>query len=118
MLRAERILAGRDRTGVISGLLLTLAGASSDITSLDYMLSRIGIEPVRKILLQHALAGLEVESVEASGFYNFSQLREESWEAFVTGVQREYGGLERFVTDKLEISKEDLARIKANLRTV
>lgn len=110
-----RATAGRDRTGVVSGLLLTLANASSDVVSLDYMLSRIGTEPVRKALLEFAMAGTNTGSVDQPGFYNICQLREESWDAFVQGVQREYGGFERFVTDKLGFSSEDLAKIKINL---
>jgi protein tyrosine/serine phosphatase len=107
--------AGRDRTGVISGLLLTLAGATPDVVSLDYMLSRIGTEPVRQSLLEFALAGTNAKSPEEPGFYNLCQLREESWDAF---VKRDFGGFERFVTDQLGFSDADLAKIKANLTGV
>ncbi|KAI0134059.1 protein-tyrosine phosphatase-like protein [Xylariales sp. AK1849] len=110
--------AGRDRTGVISGLLLTLAGASPDVISLDYMLSRIGTEPVRTMLLAFAMAGTKAQSVEQPGFYNLCSLREESWNAFIGGVQKKYGGFEQFVADKLGFSNEDLAKIKKNLTVV
>ncbi|KAH8204693.1 hypothetical protein TruAng_001168 [Truncatella angustata] len=107
--------AGRDRTGVISGLLMALAGASADAISLDYMLSRIGTEPVRQLLLKFAMAGANAQSTEEPGFYNLCQLREESWNAFVQGVQRDYGGFDQFVTNVLGFSQKDLAKIRNNL---
>ncbi|KAH8671372.1 protein-tyrosine phosphatase-like protein [Xylariales sp. PMI_506] len=109
--------AGRDRTGVISGLLLALAGASPEAITLDYMLSRVGTEPVRIMLLSFALAGTNAESQEQPGFYNLASLRESSWEAFTKAVQRDYGGFEQFVIDKLGFSPEDVGKIKANLTT-
>ena len=54
--------AGRDRTGVLAGLLLTLAGAAPDVVMLDYMLSRIGYEPMRAQLLDFAMAGSAAKS--------------------------------------------------------
>ncbi|ORY68782.1 protein-tyrosine phosphatase-like protein [Pseudomassariella vexata] len=108
-------VAGRDRTGVLGGLLLTLAGASPDVVTLDYLLSRIGTEPVRKRLLAFAMAGTSAESEEQPGFYNMCSLRASCWNAFIAGLQREYGGYEQFVIDKLGFSGEDLAKIKANL---
>ncbi|KAI4598787.1 hypothetical protein KJ359_002679 [Pestalotiopsis sp. 9143b] len=110
--------AGRDRTGVISGLLLTLAGASPDVVSLDYLLSRIGTEPAREALLQVVLASTKAESIEQPGFQNLCELREESWGAFVKGVERDFGGFDKFVTAKLGFSEDDLAKIKANLTRI
>ncbi|KAI1840813.1 hypothetical protein JX265_006945 [Neoarthrinium moseri] len=107
--------AGRDRTGVISGLLLALAGASPDVVTFDYLLSRIGTEPVRQFLLGVAMAGTKAQSEEQPGFYNLCSLKAESWAAFVKGVQRDYGGFAQFVTEQLGFSEEDLAKIKSNL---
>ncbi|KAI1462640.1 protein-tyrosine phosphatase-like protein [Annulohypoxylon moriforme] len=109
--------AGRDRTGVLAGLLLTLAGAPQDVIVLDYLLSRIGTEPVRLMLLDFAVKGTNATSHDQPGFYNLINLRASSWAAFVDGVQKEYGGFEQFITDKLGFSSDDLAKIKANLTT-
>ncbi|KAH7031059.1 protein-tyrosine phosphatase-like protein [Microdochium trichocladiopsis] len=85
--------AGRDRTGVFGGLLLTLAGASEETVTLDYLLSRVGTEPVRLMLLH---------------------LRASSWKAFTDGVQKKYGGFVQFAKQELGFSEEDLATIKKN----
>ncbi|KAK0635646.1 protein-tyrosine phosphatase-like protein [Bombardia bombarda] len=87
--------AGRDRTGVVAGLLMTLAGAKPEDIKLDFMLSRIGTEPAREQL------------VAAS-----------SWDAFVEAVDREYGGFEGYVTGVLGFSEHDLVVIKKNLAAV
>lgn len=96
-------------------MLLTLAGASQEAITLDYLLSRIGTEPVRLMLLQFAVAGTKATSQEQPGFYNLVSLRSSSWKAFVDGVQQEHGGFEQFVAEKLGFSKEDMAKIKTNL---
>ncbi|KXJ90914.1 protein-tyrosine phosphatase-like protein [Microdochium bolleyi] len=106
--------AGRDRTGVFGGLLLTLAGASEETVTLDYLLSRIGTEPVRLMLLQFALAGTGAESQEQPGFYNLCSLRASSWKAFTDGVQKKYGGFVQFAKQELGFSEEDLATIRKN----
>ncbi|KAI1440560.1 protein-tyrosine phosphatase-like protein [Annulohypoxylon stygium] len=107
--------AGRDRTGVLAGLLLTLAGAPPEVVVLDYLLSRIGTEPVRLMLLDFAMKGTHAKSHDQPGFYNLINLKASNWSAFVDGVQKEYGGFEKFITEKLGFTNDDLAKIKANL---
>ncbi|KAI0141710.1 protein-tyrosine phosphatase-like protein [Xylariaceae sp. FL1272] len=109
--------AGRDRTGVFGGLLLALAGASEDIILLDWLLSRIGTEPVREMLLAFAKKGTESSGEAQAGFLNLVSLKRSCWQAFVKGVNREYGGFEKFVTDRLGFSAGDLATIQRNLKS-
>ncbi|KAF5025206.1 hypothetical protein F66182_2672 [Fusarium sp. NRRL 66182] len=107
--------AGRDRTGVVAGLLQTLAGTKQADVILDYMLSRIGIEPARERLLMYFKASLGVEDLETPGFWNMASLRPAFWEAFVEGVEAEYGGWDGYVKT-LGFSYKDLQTIKKNLR--
>ncbi|KAI1500771.1 protein-tyrosine phosphatase-like protein [Biscogniauxia marginata] len=109
--------AGRDRTGVFGGLLLALAGASEDVIVLDWLLSRIGTEAVRAMLIHFAMSSTDASSQDQPGFYNLINLRRSCWEAFAAAVQKEYGGFEKFVTDTLGFSGEDLVKIKENLRS-
>ncbi|KAL2020950.1 hypothetical protein VTK56DRAFT_7837 [Thermocarpiscus australiensis] len=110
--------AGRDRTGVVAGLLLTLAGASPETVVLDFLLSRIGTEPASEQLLAFALKGSSAESTDAPGFRNLCNLKASCWDAFVKAVEREYGGFEGYVKGTLKFSDEDLVKIKDNLRYV
>ncbi|EOO03481.1 putative tyrosine phosphatase protein [Phaeoacremonium minimum UCRPA7] len=106
---------GRDRTGVLAGLLLTLAGESSDAIELDFLLSRVGTEPVREHLLAFAKRGARIESEDEPGFYNLASLKAVCWRAFVEALDKEYGGFDGYITKTLGFSEEDLAKIKKNL---
>ncbi|RYC62098.1 Protein-serine/threonine phosphatase/Protein-tyrosine-phosphatase/4-nitrophenylphosphatase [Xylaria longipes] len=102
-------------TGVFGGLLLALAGASEDAIATDWQLSRIGTEPVRAMLLEFARKGTDAYGDDQPGFYNLVSLRKSCWRAFVQALEKQYGGFEKFVTDRLGFSQDDLAKIKKNL---
>lgn len=108
--------AGRDRTGVVAGLLLSLAGVSEEDVEMDWMLSRIGTEMAREQLLGFAMKGAGVDSVEAPGFGNLVSLRRECWGAFVEEVKRVYGGWEGYVRGELGFKEEEVERIGRVLR--
>ncbi len=101
---------------MLGGLLLSLAGASSEDVTLDFLLSRIGTEPARELLLSFALRGTGAESQDAPGFYNLCSLKAKCWDAFAGAVGKEYGGFDGYVTKALGFSDEDLAKIKKNLQ--
>ncbi|KAH7021957.1 tyrosine phosphatase [Ilyonectria destructans] len=107
---------GRDRTGIAAGLLMSLAGASAETVVLDYMLTRVGSEPVRERLL--TLASLETgcKDFEAPGFYNLCSLRMSSWDAFLNELQDVYGGFEGYVASNLGFCKNEVEQIKKNLQ--
>ncbi|KAK3378272.1 protein-tyrosine phosphatase-like protein [Podospora didyma] len=107
--------AGRDRTGVVAGLLMALAGADNDAIKLDYMLSRIGTEPAREQLLAFAMKGSGATGIDTPGFKNLCSLRESFWDAFVDAVERDYNGFEKYVTHTLRFGEDELATIKKNL---
>lgn len=107
--------AGRDRTGVLAGLILAVAGAAPEVIRFDYMLSRIGTEPAREMLLQYARLGTGVTEDEAPGFHNLCRLRPGGWDAFIEGLTSVYGGWDGYVTGALGFSDEDLATMRRNL---
>ncbi|KXX79302.1 Tyrosine-protein phosphatase [Madurella mycetomatis] len=107
--------AGRDRTGIVAGLLLTLAGASPETVELDFLLSRIGTEPAREQLMAFAMQGSGARSVDAPGFHNLCNLKLSCWQAFVKAVEQEHGGFEGYVKGTLGFSDGDLAKIRRNL---
>lgn len=109
------VVAGRDRTGVASALLLALAGTDPEVIEMDYMLSRIGTEPAREQLVAFALRGSGAESVDAPGFRNMCNLKVSCWRRFIQGLEREYGGWEGYVTGALGFSDDELKVIKKNL---
>ncbi|KAM0429381.1 hypothetical protein ACHAPT_006599 [Fusarium lateritium] len=108
--------AGRDRTGVVAGMLQSLAGTGQDDVIFDYMLSRIGTEQARDRLVVFIKTALGVDDPETPGFWNMASLRPTFWEAFVEGIDAEYGGWDGYVTKALGFSADDLETIKVNLR--
>lgn len=113
---ADTAVAGRDRTGVMAGLLQSLAGAEPEDVRFDYMLSRIGTETARERLLRYARIGTGITTDNSPGFNNLCSLRTSCWDAFVAGVQEKHGGWEGYVTGTLGFSDDDLGKIKTNLR--
>ncbi|EHK45027.1 uncharacterized protein TrAtP1_003234 [Trichoderma atroviride] len=109
--------AGRDRTGVLAGLLHHLAGTASDDAVRDYMLSRIGTEVARDKLIHFALESVGTTDMETPGFYNLVELRPQYWNAFVDGLTERYGGWDGYVTKELGLSEEDLNTVKKNIRS-
>lgn len=108
--------AGRDRTGVVAGLLLSLAGVSEEDVEMDWMLSRIGTELAREQLLGFAMKGAGARSVESPGFENLVSLKRECWRAFIREVKRVYGGWEGYVRGVLGLSEGEVERIGRVLR--
>ncbi len=100
----------------MGGLLQYLAGTSEEDAIFDYLLSRIGTEPARDKLLQFAMMSVGIEDPETPGFLNLVSLRAEYFQAFLTALQERWGGWDGYVTKFLELSQEDLDKIKANLR--
>lgn len=126
--------AGRDRTGILSGMLLTLAGEPDEVIALDYMLTRVGAEPVRAMIEKFARSGAgvlkdvqlnEVRTADGEpapelpsppGLYNLLNLRVKCWNAFLAAMRAKYGPA-GFVdyAKSLGFDESDLAKIKTNL---
>ncbi|KAF9894210.1 hypothetical protein FE257_007712 [Aspergillus nanangensis] len=109
-------LSGKDRTGVLSAILLGLAGASDAAIAADYTLTRIGIEP-RKSLFHQALLNWRPEwSVDAPGWTQFSNIKASYMLGFLDAMRDTYGGVEGYVRSHLGFSEEDIKKIQVALR--
>ncbi|THC96628.1 hypothetical protein EYZ11_003878 [Aspergillus tanneri] len=107
------IPAGRDRTGVLAALILRLVDASDEEITLDYMLSRVGVEPVRAVLLG-ILKG-DVGESAAAGILGLSSFRPGAITAFLESVERDFGSVQGYLAD-LGFSSDDVEKIRANMR--
>lgn len=117
ILLCKNYTAGRDRTGVVAGLLQALAGTEPDVVAFDYMLSRIGTEPAREKLVGYAMASVGTNDWNTPGFWNLASLRPAFWSAFLEGLEDEFGGWDGYVTKGLGFSAEDLEKMKKNLQS-
>jgi protein tyrosine/serine phosphatase len=110
--------AGKDRTGVLASIILSLAGASDAAIAKDYALTRIGIEPVKEFLLQFFTKSNPQWTEETPGVREFFAIKESYMLAFLDAVRKEYGGMEEYVKSRLEFSEEDIEKIRYKLKGV
>lgn len=112
------ITAGKDRTGVLSALILLLIGRTHEEIINDYILTRIALENVRENLTE-ALALQVVTnhlSPEAKGMLELSGVRAHAMASFLKTFENTYtDGVEEFLITKLGFQSEDVQQIQYNL---
>ncbi|KAE8390575.1 protein-tyrosine phosphatase-like protein [Aspergillus alliaceus] len=108
--------AGRDRTGVLAALILLLADAPCDAIVHDFVLSRVGVEPARKMLMAAFPTISGPVTPESAGLLELMSVRAASMVAFLDAVEQSFGGVTGYLTRKLELSNQDVEIIRMNLR--
>jgi len=107
--------AGKDRTGVLSALIISLIGVPKEIIAEDYAMTRIGVEPAREQLLRILQEQIGCK-IEEAGMEEMCEVRGENMIAFLDMVEERWGGVEGYLEQKLELEKDDVWKIRSNLR--
>ncbi|KAM5442278.1 hypothetical protein MferCBS31731_002652 [Microsporum ferrugineum] len=115
---------GKDRTAVAISLLLSLAGAPQEAITHDYVLTRIGVEPVRDILLAKMTGEGEVdwdsEVMKIVAIHPFEPLSLHISKRYLINdekLEKSFkGGAEGYVVNELGFSVEEVEDIRQNLR--
>ncbi|TDL29822.1 hypothetical protein BD410DRAFT_758941 [Rickenella mellea] len=106
--------AGKDRTGVIAAILLSLAGVDDDTIARDYELTRVGREPMReKIMARLAKEPIFAENKDAA--MNMFSSRHETMIAFLNMLREKYGSSENYIKQHTDLSDDDIRIIRNNL---
>ncbi|KAE8359386.1 protein-tyrosine phosphatase-like protein [Aspergillus caelatus] len=108
--------AGRDRTGVLAALILLLADTPSDAIVHDFILSRVGIEPARKMLMAAFPTLSGAVTPESTGWLELMSVRAPAMVAFLDTVEQSFGGVKGYLTGILGFSNEDVEIMRVNLR--
>lgn len=111
--------AGKDRTGVLAALILLLVETPSEAIVHDYLLTRVGVEPVRDVLIaafQASTAG--GPTMDDFGVRSIAGVREGSMVAFIKAVDEAFGGARGYLMQELGFSAVDVATIVVNLKAV
>lgn len=130
--------AGKDRTGVMSMLLLMILGVDQHIIAKEYELTTVGLRPDYEHLrteFKHMKKGFE-KSLSASGlspskeftevlvnltddemFENLMSSKYESMISTIHMFKKEFGGIEGYCVEKLGLTLQDLNNIRSNLLT-
>ena len=85
---------GKDRTGLVAAILLRLAGVPVDVIAEDYALSGVRLEPRH----QEWLASAEDEA-ERARIERITATPRDAMTAVLGAVDRQYGGVERYLLD-------------------
>ncbi|OAX79991.1 hypothetical protein ACJ72_05686 [Emergomyces africanus] len=109
--------AGKDRTGVLAALILRIAGYSPDMIVDDYVLTRVGFEPVREKLYQELLSKNDLDERTTKGIVVAGGISYVAMVQFLEFLEEEFeNGAEGYIRSKLGFSGEDIETIRANLK--
>jgi protein-tyrosine phosphatase len=103
--------AGKDRTGIVSALLLANAGVSSEVITQDYSLTEELAKPMLERLLREAVKnGLDKES--------YSQLltsKAATMQATLWYLEARFGSIEGYLKDGLGLEQETLDALRLKM---
>ncbi|WP_309121616.1 tyrosine-protein phosphatase [Paenibacillus sp.] len=101
--------AGKDRTGVVAGLLLDLAGVPHEVIADDYALTATCIAPILEELREGRPAGMSGEAYE-----RFLESEPEYMLRMLRHLDAEHGGAEGYLR-AIGLAAADIARLRAKL---
>ena len=103
--------AGKDRTGVLAALLLSVLGVPDDVIAHDYGLSTLGMERMQVWLAENSPEGAEAMARQPSEWLTAPP---EAMEAFLDGVRTRHGGFAGYLRD-CGVASSTLEAVRANL---
>lgn len=109
------LTAGKDRTGLLAALILSLAGESHEVIAKEYALTRVGIEPARQALT-NILLEKKMYTTKTPGMQGMGAATRENMLAALEMIDQKFGGVYGYLENTLRLSKEDIEKIKNNLR--
>ncbi|KAJ5007277.1 Tyrosine-protein phosphatase [Colletotrichum sp. SAR 10_99] len=106
--------AGKDRTGVICALILSLCGVSDDVVAHEYSLTDIGLQDRKEELVNQLLA-TEAMKGNPEGARRMIGSRKENMLSTLKLIRHEYGSVESFVQTRCRLSPKAIEQIRKNL---
>ncbi|TLD21918.1 hypothetical protein PspLS_08009 [Pyricularia sp. CBS 133598] len=106
--------AGKDRTGIICALLLSLAGVDDDAVAHEYNLTEVGLSDRKQEFIE-ALVKAGPLKGQRDKAERMVSARKEAMRATLTMLRAKYGSVERYATDSCGMSAEALQRLRKNI---
>lgn len=125
--------AGKDRTGVICALVLSLCGVDDETVANEYQLTECGMPEVwKKMVIAHVsipdstlLHRVESDELQLmanpalvgnyQGAVNMISARAENMLAVLRTIKEKYGSVESYMTNNCGLTKDEVEKIRANL---
>jgi protein tyrosine/serine phosphatase len=105
--------AGKDRTGVVAAIVLSVLGVSDDDIATDYSLSRLGMPRFKEWIIATYPEAADAMSDQPAAFLAAPV---EAMHLFLERVRSGYGSMHDYVAD-LGVTDETLDAVRANLLT-
>ena len=103
--------AGKDRTGVVVALALTIAGVEREVIVADYVATNDRIEAIVERLSRSKMYGGDVTSRPVRAH----EARAETMQAFLEQLDTRYGGLPSWLAEQ-GFTADEIGRLRAKLR--
>ncbi|KAF6839995.1 tyrosine phosphatase [Colletotrichum musicola] len=106
--------AGKDRTGVICALILSLCGVSDEVVAHEYSLTHIGLQDRREEIINQLLATDALKG-NPEGARRMLGCRKENMIATLSMIRHDYGSVEAYVQQQCRLSTDAIGQIRRNL---
>ncbi|KAK7731116.1 hypothetical protein SLS53_008835 [Cytospora paraplurivora] len=106
--------AGKDRTGVLCALILSLCGVPDEAVAHEYSLTDLGLKERKEEFIAHLIQGPPLKDDRPAAERMVSS-RWESMMGTLRMIREKYGGVEEFVRTKCGLSDEEIEQIRRNL---
>lgn len=112
--------AGKDRTGVAAALLLTVLGVPRETIVYDYQLSDDYVDYMEEFMSEEARAKMLEDNPSYAFFLEMPPEKVEPImatypeyiERFFADIEAEYGSVEAFLKDKIDVTDDEIAAIR------
>lgn len=106
--------AGKDRTGVLVAVVLSLCGVGDEAVAHEYALTDLGLRERKKEFVAQLVAGPPLEGRRADAERMVSS-RRESMAATLRMMRARWGGAEGYVRDEVGLGADEVEAIRRNL---
>ncbi|KAG9231824.1 tyrosine/serine phosphatase-like protein [Amylocarpus encephaloides] len=107
--------AGKDRTGVICALVLSVCGVDDNTVAKEYALTEIGLSRQWKESVIEHLSVHPALHGNMEGAWNMISAKAENMLAVLKVVGEKYGSAEGYMIENCRLTKEEIEMIKSNL---
>jgi hypothetical protein len=106
--------AGKDRTGVVIAVLLTLVGVSADKTANEYALTDAGLADLKPMFVERLLKNPALEG-NRDGVWRMVSSKKENMLAALDMIANVFGGVESYMKRNCGLTDAEVEQIKTNL---
>lgn len=112
--------AGKDRTGVICALILSLCGVDDETVAREYELTQLGLAARKDEFVAHLLRVAETMNIDSikgnpEAAERMVSAGRESMLATLAMIREKYGSVEGYVVDECRVTPAAVEQIRKNL---